>query len=159
MKRIAPAVLVAVLATACSGSSADISGVPELPAASPAEITALLAESPEPVVLNVWASWCIPCRSEAPLLAAAADSFAGEIRFVGVNVRDSQDEARAFIAEFELDIEHYFDPAGAIPPALGGSIGVPLTFFFAPGGDLVALHTGIIDERTLALQMDELLAR
>ena len=159
MRRTILSLLIMLTAAGCAGSDIDVSAVPELPSASPNEITSLLGTSPQPVVVNVWASWCIPCRSEAPLLAGAAESFARDVRFVGINVRDSQNDARAFIAEFDLDIEHYFDPAGAIPPALGGSIGVPLTFFFAPGGDLVALHTGIIDERTLALQIDELLAR
>jgi hypothetical protein len=42
-------------------------------------------------------------------------------------------------------------------PATFGGFGVPLTFFFAPGGELSYLHSGVIDERTLALQIDELL--
>ena len=121
----------------------------------------LLATSPEPIVLNVWASWCIPCRSEAPLLDRAATRFGDEVRFVGINVRDSQSGAREFIAEFLPDspIEHFFDRPGDVPPALGGSSGVPLTFFYEPGGGLVKLHFGVLDERTLALQIDELIER
>jgi thiol-disulfide isomerase/thioredoxin len=158
--RVSALALAAILIVAgCSGGDIDVSAIPELPATSPEAIIDLLVQSDRPVVLNVWASWCIPCRSEAPLLSAAAASFSDQIRFVGINVRDDQQGAREFIAEFGLDLEHYFDPARAVPPALGGSIGVPLTFFFAPGGDLVGLHAGIIDERTLALQIDELLAR
>jgi thiol-disulfide isomerase/thioredoxin len=49
----------------------------------------LLAESAEPVVLNVWASWCTPCRSEAPLLGKAAEQFEAEVRFIGLDVRDT----------------------------------------------------------------------
>ncbi|MEN8234759.1 MAG: hypothetical protein ABFR89_07525, partial [Actinomycetota bacterium] len=68
------------------------------------------------------------------------------------------DGASAFIAEFFPDapIEHYADPSGSIPIDLGGSRGVPLTFFFRSGGDLSHLHYGVIDERTLVLQVDEL---
>ncbi len=112
------------------------------------------------MVLNVWASWCIPCRSEAPLLDAAAVAFRDQVRFVGLNVRDSQLDAREFIAEFLADspIEHFHDRNGAIPPAIGGNIGVPLTFFFTAGGELQHLHTGVIDERGLAFFIDELLA-
>jgi cytochrome c biogenesis protein CcmG/thiol:disulfide interchange protein DsbE len=149
-----------VIAAACSGGVAP-DGVPPLPATTPEEVTALLAAAERPVVLNVWASWCIPCRSEAPLLERAAAAFAGRVDFVGVNVRDDQDDARAFIAEFAADgaaITYLFDRDGVVPTSLGGTRGVPLTFFFAPSGAQSHLHTGVIDERTLALQIDELLA-
>ena len=56
-------------------------------------------------------------------------------------------------------ISHSIDETGSIPIALGGTFGVPQTFFFAPGGELLTLHAGVIDERTLALQLDEILAR
>jgi cytochrome c biogenesis protein CcmG/thiol:disulfide interchange protein DsbE len=148
--------LVLVLAS-CGGSDVDISDVAELPAIDGNELIAELAESTEPIVVNVWASWCVPCRSEAPLLERAAQQSA--VRFIGLNVRDDQQGARAFIAEFFPDapIEHYMDTSGDVPVELGGTRGVPLTFFFAPGGELVKLHTGVIDERTLALQIDEIL--
>jgi len=122
------------------------------------EVQTLLAESTEPIVLNVWASWCTPCRSEAPLIGKAAEQFEGDVRFVGLDVRDTPNDAAAFIAEFfpTAPIEHYADPSGAIPSDLGGSRGVPLTFFFRPGGGLSYLHYGVIDERTLVLQIDEL---
>lgn len=157
---LAGALACALLITACA-ASVDITGVPELPPVASSEVETLLAESAQPVVLNVWASWCIPCRSEGPLLSRAAREFGDRVRFVGLNVRDSQDGARRFIAEFLPDapIDHWFDGAGDVPVDLGGSRAVPLTFFYAPGGNLVELHTGVLDERTLALQIDELLAR
>ena len=157
-----PAILVAVLAlamAACSNGGGDPSAVAELPTATPDEVVSLLTDSDQPVVLNVWASWCAPCRSEAPLLREAHARWGDRVRFVGIDVRDDQDGARGFIAEFRLDgMEHLFDPEGRIPAAFGG-VGVPHTYFFAPGGELVVLHNGVIDERTLALQIDELLRR
>ena len=144
---------------ACGGSAGDPTAIPELQVTSAAEVRQLLETSTLPVIINVWASWCTPCRSEAPLLRAGHAEHGDEILFVGVDVRDDQDGARRFIAEFGLDgFTHLFDPTGAVPADLGG-FGVPLTFFFAPGGELVTLHSGVIDERTLALQIDELLAR
>ena len=150
------AALLATAVVACAGST-DPATVAPLPEASPGQIRALLSDSEMPVVLNVWGSWCIPCRSEAPLLHEASTRFAGRVRFVGIDVRDSQDGAAGFIAEFGLEFENYFDPSSQIPADLGG-FGVPLTFFFRPGGELVARHDGVIDERTLALQIDELVA-
>jgi len=148
---------VALGAAACSTASVPFDDIAPLAPITPAGVQTLLADSPHPVVLNVWASWCTPCRSEAPLLRAAAAETAGSIRFVGIDVRDEQEGARRFIAEFGLDgFEHYFDPSGSVPAALGG-IGVPLTYFFSSDGELVTVHRGVIDERTLALQIDELL--
>ncbi|MCB2223656.1 MAG: TlpA family protein disulfide reductase [Actinobacteria bacterium] len=151
------AVLALVLA-ACGGPDVDVSDVPELPPTTPAELEALVSASEVPVVVNVWASWCGPCRSEAPLFREAAAQAGGDVRFVGIDVRDDQDGARAFIAEFGLtSFEHYFDRTGAVPASLGAT-GVPLTFFFSPGGGLASTHIGVIDERTLALRIDDLLA-
>jgi cytochrome c biogenesis protein CcmG/thiol:disulfide interchange protein DsbE len=150
---------VAVLATACSAAQPRGDVAAPTPV-SFGELSEMLRTSEEPVVLNVWASWCIPCRSEAPLLSRAAATFHEQVRFVGLDVRDSKTGSTAFIAEFfeNAPIEHLADPGGQIPIDLGGNRGVPLTFFYRPGGELSYLHPGIIDERTLALQIDELLA-
>ncbi len=128
-----------------------------LPPTDPSHMEALLTGSDRPVVLNVWGSWCIPCRSEAPLLRAAVRRFGDEVRFVGVAVRDREAPAAKFVTEFGLEgFEHYLDPSGAVPASLGGR-GVPLTFFVRAGGEVDELHAGVIDERTLALRIDELL--
>ena len=91
------------------------------------------------MVVNLWASWCIPCRSEAPLLTEAHRQLGDEVRFIGVATQDSQVDAEAFVAEFSMTFENYFDP--------GGEVKVVSTVF------------GIIDERSLALEIDELLSR
>ena len=157
--RLRTAVISLVLVVGGCSSGGDVGDVPLLPETNASELADLLTNSEQPVVLNVWASWCIPCRSEGPLLAAAHKSFGDDVRFVGLNVRDRQTGARAFLNEFDLDgFEHYFDPSGAVQGSLGQG-GVPLTFFYAPGGTLVELHFGVIDERTLALNIDEILRR
>jgi len=149
--------LIALASTACS-SGEPVEGVDPPTPVTGLEVQNLLAASPEPIVLNVWASWCTPCRSEAPLIGRAASEFGDEVAFVGLDVRDTPEGATAFIGEFFPDapILHLADSSGQIPSELGGSRGVPLTFFYRVGGELSYLHFGVIDERTLALQIDEL---
>lgn len=145
--------------TACSQTQAvsDDARV-EIPAISVTEFRTLLANSEKPLVVNIWASWCVPCRSEAPLLRAAHAEYGDRVRYVGIDVLDTQADGLAFLAEFGITYENYFDAQGEIPADLGG-FGVPLTYFFAPGGEQIHLHAGVIDEQALALQIDELLAR
>ena len=158
MRRIIVTFIIPLAAAGCS-SGGEVGDVAPLPETSPEALQELLAASEQPVVINVWASWCIPCRSEAPLLRAAYESFGAEVTFVGLDVRDDQDSARAFLNEFDLDgFDHFFDPSGAVQGSLGRG-GVPLTMFYAPGGELVERHFGVIDERALALNIDEILRR
>lgn len=160
MKRaLATTILLALLPAACGGGpSSDFVDTPDLPSITVEEFSALLEDLDQPAVVNVWASWCIPCRSEAPLLNAAFETHGDEVAFLGVDVADSQQGAKTFLAEFGLEFEHFFDRQRAIPNHYAG-IGTPITFFFAEGGELVSTHNGVIDERTLALGIDELLRR
>jgi cytochrome c biogenesis protein CcmG/thiol:disulfide interchange protein DsbE len=144
-----------MILVACGSPSGDPTDGPELPEIDGPGIREILAELDRPAVVNVWASWCLPCRSEAPLLAAAHDEIGGEVVFIGIDVEDDRPSAREFIAEFGLDFDHYFDPDRKIPAELGG-VGVPITYFVAPGGEIVDIHSGILDEPTLAVMLDEL---
>lgn len=148
-------ILVLVL-TACAGEATqDTSGIADLPSVTAAEFESLLADLDKPAVVNVWASWCLPCRSEAPLLNEAHARYGEEVEFIGVDVQDSQVVAKQFLAEFGLEFRHFFDRGRAIPNFYGG-LGTPITMFFAPQGELLTIHNGVIDERTLAVNIDEL---
>lgn len=156
-RKIAAVALVVLALAGCGPSPETIADVEDIPPITAAEFRSHLAGLDKPAVVNVWASWCLPCRSEAPLLSKAAETYGDEVEFIGVDVQDSQDEAKAFMAEFGLTgFDHFFDPNREIPNHYK-AFGTPVTLFFGPGGDLIRAHEGIVDERTLALNVDELI--
>jgi cytochrome c biogenesis protein CcmG, thiol:disulfide interchange protein DsbE len=91
------------------------------------------------IVLNIWASWCIPCRSEAPLIAQYAKQYP-QILFLGVNIQDTKPAALEFIRQYSLGFPSVFDPSGRVGIEYG-YYGVPETFIIA-GGKVVARHVG-----------------
>ena len=151
-------VALALTGAACS-SVVEGGSVPDLAEASTDGVVVMIQEAGKPAVVNVWASWCGPCRSEAPLLSAAATEYRAMVEFIGLNVRDSPGDAKRFIAEFlsGAPIHHLADKDGSVVADLGGTTGVPLTFFMNADGSVAKIHFGVIDERTLALEVDELL--
>lgn len=67
------------------------------------------------VVLNVWGSWCGPCRHEAPALVQAATTLEGRAQFIGINTRDLDTApAQAFVRAFGVPYPNLFDPDGAL---------------------------------------------
>ncbi len=155
IKKLAALALVAAACTG-TGESLDASQQPDLPTVTVEEFESHLAQVGRPAVVNVWASWCLPCRSEAPLLNVAFVQYGDQVEFIGIDVQDNQADAKAFLAEFGLDFQHFFDRNRAIPNSYGG-IGTPITMFFSAEGELVTIHNGIVDDRTLALNIDEIL--
>lgn len=150
-------IAMSLIAAACASS------LPEGPLPDPPppitydEMVALIESSGGPVMVNVWASWCLPCRSEAPLIAAGTKTHPN-VTFIGLNVQDDPTNASQFMAEFlsDADMTHVSDRKGNIPVQLGGTRGVPISFFYRANGELAATHLGIIDEPTLARFLDEI---
>lgn len=149
------ALLATVVVVACSGGGGDTSGLADIPETNATDFQAHLAGLDRPAVVNIWASWCLPCRSEAPLFDQAHAQYGDDIAFIGVAVEDSQPAAKEFLSEFGLEFEQFFDRDRSVPNAFGG-FGTPITMFFAPHGELITMHNGVIDERTLAINIDEL---
>ncbi|HEX2057250.1 MAG TPA: TlpA disulfide reductase family protein [Actinomycetota bacterium] len=99
--------------------------------------------SGSPVVLNFWASWCAPCRDEAPAFQAAWERYQADgVTFVGVNVCDLEPEAKEFVAEFGLTYPIVRDPDQELADALGIECRLPQTFFVDAGGRFLSASAG-----------------
>ncbi len=112
----------------------------------------------KPVVLNFWASWCGPCKDEAPLLREAFDVYGRRIHFIGVDIRDGRSDALAFVAEHGLDYPSVRDEGQTIYQDYGLT-GQPETFFIDSEGVLVEHVAGPLEAERLGELIDLLLRR
>jgi cytochrome c biogenesis protein CcmG/thiol:disulfide interchange protein DsbE len=94
-----------------------------------------------PVVVNLWASWCGPCRFEFPTLQRLAAGYGKRVAFLGVDSQDSDDAARTFLEEAPVPYPSYTDPDAEIKDSLG-TRGFPDTAFYDRRGELVHLKQG-----------------
>lgn len=110
-----------------------------------------------PVVLNFWASWCAPCKQEAPILEAVSRRYQGrEVLFLGVNVWDKDEDAQAFLRQFNITYDSVIDASGNTAIDYGVS-GIPETFFIDRDGKIRRHFVGPIGDQQLASFIDELL--
>lgn len=109
-----------------------------------------------PYVLNFWASWCIPCREEAPALRAVVGSGLSDVGFLGVNILDGREEARGFVKEFGVGYPNASDDGRTYRTF--GVTGVPETIFVDRRGVIVGRFVGAIDEAELRRLLTELQA-
>jgi cytochrome c biogenesis protein CcmG, thiol:disulfide interchange protein DsbE len=102
------------------------------------------------VLVNVWASWCDPCRTESPALERFYEKHRGrDFTIVGIDVHDVSHDGRAFVKEFGISYPQLHDGNGDFAEDELGTTGVPESFLVDPGGE-VALHSlGPVTERYL----------
>ncbi|HLH25838.1 MAG TPA: TlpA disulfide reductase family protein [Chloroflexota bacterium] len=123
-----------------------------------ARVTRLADLAGRPVVVNFWASWCQPCRDEANVLEQFAQEYGPQgVAFVGVNVWDSDDKARAFLDEFGVSYANGLDAGGSAAIEFGVT-GLPETYFVDRQGQLVRKFIGPVTERALRAAVEELLS-
>ena len=131
----------------------------ELPAFDLARYEELLRQlEGTPVVVNIWGSWCGPCRDEAPLFARAARTYGDRVQFIGVDILDVRSSARDFMREFDWTYPSVFDPSpgGDIRNRLG-YIGQPDTIFYDAAGRKVFDWEGAITSDRLNAGIDKIL--
>jgi cytochrome c biogenesis protein CcmG, thiol:disulfide interchange protein DsbE len=116
----------------------------------------LVGQHGTPVVVNVWASWCAPCRTEMPLLQRAARTYAGRAVVLGVASKDERGAAKAFLTKLGLTYPDVFDATGEIRVRLGLTA-YPTTYVFSADGTLTARISGGISEQRLAALIDDAL--
>lgn len=122
--------------------------------ADPTRPVTLAAFRGRPVVVNFWASWCVPCRREMPRLAEAARRLEGRIAFVGINYKDRRGDAMAFVEKMRVSYPSGFDRDGAVGRRFG-VYGLPTTVFVDAEGRIVGRYLGELKAATL----DRLLRR
>ena len=95
-----------------------------------------------PIVVNLWASWCDPCRREFPTLQKLSARYGKEVAFLGINSQDSDAAATTFLEEAPLSYPSYTDPENKIGASIGISGGLPDTAFYGRDGELCYLKIG-----------------
>ena len=104
-------------------------------------------------VINVWGSWCAPCRQEAPDLKAASAETEDTAVFVGLNIGEADPAAaRAFVRAFDVPYAHIYDPKGTQLVAFSGDLApsaIPSTLVIDPQGRTAARIVGVVTKTTL----------
>ena len=149
----AAAVPLTALATPTATPTSTAAATPT--GAAPVPLAAL--QDGRPLVVNLWATWCAPCREEMPVFAEAQRRHP-EVRFLMVNQGENAVIVQRYLARENLALQDVFlDPASALGPAVG-SRGLPTTLFLDAQGRRVHAHMGALNAAALATQVRRLQA-
>lgn len=104
-----------------------------------------------PIIINVWASWCPPCKAETPDLEWASKQYAGKVQFIGVNMtsdHDSATRARAFVKKYGVTYPVLLDTKGTFSKEYR-IIGYPSTFVIEPNGVIDNVYVGQLNKKQI----------
>ena len=107
-----------------------------------------------PAVVNFWATWCVPCYQEHPVLTRAAGELRDRVGFVGVVYEDTEDNVIRFVKEQGGTYPSLLDPEGRTAIAFG-IFGVPETYFLDANGTIVSKHVGPLSEARLFFELEK----
>lgn len=138
------------------GSEPVAEGLPSLrlECLTPGPAVDLAALRGRPVLINLWATWCGPCREEMPLLQTNSERHADRVQFLGVDSRDSAAQAGPFLAKVGVTYPNVVDPDGDLLAHLRVP-GLPVTLLLDADGRVVGKHIGQLKQSSL----DDLLAK
>ena len=106
----------------------------------------LAAHSGKVLIVNVWATWCGPCRVELPSLARlSAQLDQDRFAVIGVSMDKQRFVAAEYLRDLGIGFDSYWDASGRLTRELIGTRAIPLTLVISPGGDVVAAHEGARD--------------
>jgi thiol-disulfide isomerase/thioredoxin len=187
-RKLVPALLALVLGAAvlsgCGESGEEPSPAPDYSArlaGAPAPLASLYEQGNElltggldaydqrisglegyPAVVNVWASWCGPCRAEFPHFQQVSANMGKKVGFLGVNSDDNRDAAETFLSTHQVPYPSYEDPDKSIADSVDATFGFPATAFYNADGELTYTKSGpytsneelVADIRNYALEND-----
>ena len=158
---IALSLCLALLTAACGGGSADARTGQPAPAITGTALDGTAIDLAKyrghPLVVNFWASWCVPCREEAPVLESFQRRHGdGGFTVLGIDSRDLSGDGRAFVRRFGLSYPQLRDGDGATAHDFG-TTGVPENYLVDPRGKVRALVRGPVDEEYLDSEVAPLL--
>lgn len=108
-----------------------------------------LADLRGPAVINLWASWCAPCRDELPAMQRLADRTAGRLHVLGVDTADARDDAASFGEARGVDLPTLFDRDRALATALG-TVNLPATVYLNADGGRFVYNQATLDDAGIA---------
>jgi thiol-disulfide isomerase/thioredoxin len=109
----------------------------------------------KPMVVNLWASWCPPCRREMPVLAAAQKRETG-VSFVFVNQGEDESAAQHYLSAGKIDLANVLlDPTASVGHAVGSGA-LPTTLFYNAQGQLIDTHVGGLSDASLANKLNQM---
>ena len=112
----------------------------------------------QPMVINFWASWCVPCRDEQPILESTWRDYADkDVLFVGVNIQDEEAVGRAYLKEFDVTYPNVKDDKGRATVEFG-VIGLPVTFFVNKQGLVERRYVGALNSLQLTGWVEDIIA-
>jgi cytochrome c biogenesis protein CcmG, thiol:disulfide interchange protein DsbE len=110
------------------------------------------------VLVNFWASWCKPCRDEAPALEAFQRRHGGrDFTVLGIALDDTTEDSLAFVEEYGLTYPQLRDADGDERKDAYGMTGFPESFLVDPEGDIALIRRGPVDERILTEEVEPLI--
>ena len=154
---VALALALALVLAACSGASSDGAGATQLPAVHLTDLESgkdATWPTGTPLVVNLWASWCSPCRKEMPAFDRVARKVDGKVAIVGVTDDLQRDAAVTAAQKAAVSYPLRYDEDAALMTDLGIT-GLPATVFVDEDGKVLGKHLGALTEDELLAQLED----